>query len=83
MVEPVERPRCGHEQPAGHCEPERLRSFQVKHRFVLGRRLHGELGRFGAAQNAVHVGCRLEVLLGGFCAVGHVRPPAATKNRYA
>src|SRR5215216_1454852 len=35
----------GHEQLVGHCEPERFRGFDVKHCFVLGRRLHREIGR--------------------------------------
>src|SRR5262249_36878872 len=41
-----------------YFEPERLRGLEVDHQLELGRRLHRKLGRLGALENAVNVGCR-------------------------
>jgi hypothetical protein len=39
----------GHKQLVGDCEPKSLRGFEVKHRFVFGRRLHRKVGGLRAA----------------------------------
>jgi hypothetical protein len=48
----------GGEQIGRHRQAERLGGFEVEHRFVLGRRLHRQVGRLGAAEYAIYVaGC--------------------------
>jgi hypothetical protein len=53
---------CSLDQLVGACEQcrrnfeaERLDGFQIDHQFVLGRRLHGQIGRLLALQDAVNV----------------------------
>src|SRR5262249_19579744 len=48
-----------HEQRRRHVEAERFRCFEVKHRFVPGRRLYRKVGGLGASQDAVDIGRRL------------------------
>src|SRR5215831_15280410 len=43
------------EQGEGHGEAERLRRLHVDHQFVLGRRLHRQVGRFLAFEYAVDI----------------------------
>src|SRR6266700_7543453 len=43
------------EQSRGHFEAERLGGFEVDHRFVLGRRLHWQVGRLLTLEDAIDV----------------------------
>src|SRR5215467_14916188 len=49
----------GDQQPRWHRKTKRLCRFDVESRYKFGRRLYREVGRLGAAQNAVHVVRRL------------------------
>ena len=51
-----------------HVEAERFGGLEVDHQLVLGRRLHRQVGRLLALEDAVDVAGRAPVL------VDHVRP---------
>jgi len=58
------------EQRLRHGEPECLRGFQIDDKFILGRRLHGEIGRFLAFENAIDIAGRAPELIGKTRSVG-------------
>ena len=43
------------EQRGRHLEAERLRSLEVDHQLVLHRRLHRQIGRFLALEDAIDI----------------------------
>ena len=49
------------EQSRRYCKTKRRCGFQIKNHCVPGRRLHRQLGRLRAAQDAVHIGRRLPI----------------------
>ena len=51
------------EQRRRHFEAERLRGFEVDDQFELGRRLHRQVGRFLALEDAIDVAGRQMVLV--------------------
>src|SRR5262249_22037918 len=51
------------EQRGRHGQAKRLGSLEVDDQFVLGRRLHGQVGRFLASENAVDVTSRAAELV--------------------
>ncbi len=53
-----------------HVEAERLGRLEVEHRLVLGRRLHWQVGRLLALQDAIDVAGRAPVLVGVICTIG-------------
>ena len=55
---------------AGNVDPERLGGLEVDHKLVLGRRLHRQVGRLLALEDAIHVPGRLPVLFGLIRPVG-------------
>jgi hypothetical protein len=46
------------EEHRRHVDAERLRGFEVDHKFELGRLLHRQVGRFGALKDAIDIGRR-------------------------
>jgi hypothetical protein len=58
------------EQRRWHLDAERLRSLEVEDRFVLGRRLHGQIGRLLALQDAVDVAGRAPILVDDIRPIG-------------
>ena len=50
------------EQGRWDFEAERLRGFEIDHEFILGRRLHREVGRLLALEDAVDVAGRAAML---------------------
>ena len=46
-----------------HFKTERLRRLQVDDQLVFGRRLHGQIGRLLALENAIDVGGRTSILI--------------------
>ena len=51
-------------------EAERLRGLEVDHQFVLGRRLHRQVGGLLALEDAIDVAGRAPVLVGRIRPVG-------------
>jgi len=51
------------QQPGRHREAQRLCRFDIESRYKFRRRLHWEVGRLSASQNAVHVVRRLPKLV--------------------
>ena len=51
------------EQRWRHSEAERLGGLEVDHQLILGRRLHRQVGRLLALEDAIDVSCRLPVLV--------------------
>ena len=51
------------EQRRRHREAERLGSLEVDHQLVLGRRLHRQVGRLLALEDAIDVAGRAPVLV--------------------
>ena len=43
------------EQSRRHVEAERLRGLEIDHQLEFGRLLHGKVGRFFPAQDAIYV----------------------------
>jgi hypothetical protein len=62
-----------------YIKTKRARRLQVQDRWVFGRRLHRKVGRLGAAQNAVNVGCRLPKKFDLIGVVGH-QPAGRDEN---
>src|SRR4029077_4925265 len=44
-----------HQQGGRYVEAERLSGFEIEDGFVLGRRLHGEIGRLASAHDAMAI----------------------------
>ena len=57
-----------------HIEAERLGGLEIDHQFVLGRRLHRQVGRLLALEDAVDIGGRAAILVNQ---IGPVRDQAA------
>jgi hypothetical protein len=53
----------GRNQRRWHGEAEHLRRFEVDHQLVLGRRLHRQVGRLLALEDAIDVTCRVTILI--------------------
>src|SRR5262249_21675486 len=53
----------GGEHRGGRVEAERLRRLEVDHQLVFGRRLHRQVSRVGALEDAVDVARRSSVLV--------------------
>src|SRR5262245_24093518 len=53
-----------------HVEAERLGGFEVEHHFEFGRRLHWQVGRLFALEDAIDVAGRLPVLVDPIRPVG-------------
>src|SRR5262249_38620288 len=68
------------EQRRRHSETERLGGVQVDQQLVLGRRLHRQVGRLLALENAVDVRCRAPILVEEIRTIGD---PAASSNKEA
>ena len=51
------------EQRCRHVDAESLCGLEVDHQLVLGRRLHGEIGRLLAVEDAIDVGRGAPMLL--------------------
>jgi|RhiMetdeSRZDD1v2_1073273.scaffolds.fasta_scaffold262853_2 dihydrofolate reductase len=51
------------EQRRWHSETERFGSLQVDDEIILGRRLHREIARFLALEDAINIGGRARVLV--------------------
>ena len=51
------------EQRRRHVEAERLGGLEIDHQLVLGRRLHRQVGRLLAFEDAIDVACRAAVLV--------------------
>jgi hypothetical protein len=51
------------EQRCGYFEAEGLRGFEIDDQFVLSRRLHRQVGRLFASEDAVDVGRRTAILV--------------------
>src|SRR5262245_13306469 len=51
------------EQRRRHLQAERLGGLQIDHQLVLGRRLHWQVGRLLALEDAIHVASRQPVLI--------------------
>ena len=66
------------EQRRRHVEAERLGGLEVDHQFVFGRRLHRQVGRLLALEDAVDVAGRAPVLVERIGPVGD-QATAATK----
>ena len=58
------------EQRRRHGETERLRGLEIDRQFVLGRRLHRQVGRLLAFEDAVDVARRSPKLIGRIRPVG-------------
>jgi hypothetical protein len=58
----------GGEQRRRHWKPKRLGGLEVDHQLVPGRRLHRQIGRFLALEDAVDISCRT------LPQIGYVRP---------
>ena len=59
------------EQRLRHVEPEGLRGFEVDHQLVLGWRLHGEIARLLALENAIDIARRVSELVDSIRTVGN------------
>ena len=64
----------------GTVEPKRVGSLEVDHQLVLGRRLHWQVGRLLALENAIHVPCRAPILVDD---IGSVRNQATGADEVA
>jgi hypothetical protein len=53
----------------GDGQPKRFGGLEVDDQIELGWRLHGEVGRLGALENAVDVCCRFGKLFGKIAAI--------------
>src|SRR5262249_10511486 len=53
----------GHEQLVWNLEAQRLGGLEVDHKFILGRRLHRQVGRFLALEDAIDVASGIPVLV--------------------
>src|SRR5215472_9975240 len=51
------------EQRRRHFEAERLGGLEVDRQFILDRRLHRQVGRLLALEDAIHVACRMPKLV--------------------
>ena len=60
----------GDKQRVGHGEAECLGGFEVEARFVFGRRLHRQIGRLLALEDAIDIAGGTPVLVGWFRSVG-------------
>ena len=69
-----------HLQSWRHVEAERLGGLEIEHRFVLGRRLHRQVCRLLAFEDAIDVAGRAPVLIDWIRPVGN---QAATGNEVA
>src|SRR5438067_11589967 len=58
------------EQRRRHVEAERFGGFEVDHQDVFGRRLHGEVGRLLALENAIDIARGAPVLIERIGSVG-------------
>ena len=59
----IRSPRRHGRAPRRHVKSERLGGLEVDHSFVLGRRLHRQVGRLLAFEDAVNVaGCSLVLI---------------------
>ena len=58
------------EQRRRHVEAERLGGLEVDHQFVLGRRLHRQVGRLLALEDAIDVAGRAAVLVDDIRPIG-------------
>ena len=63
-----------------HVDAERLGGLEVDHQFVLGRRLHRQVGRLLALENAVDIASRAAVLVDK---IGPVGDQAAGRDEIA
>src|SRR5262245_53638955 len=52
------------EQRRRHREPKRLGGLKIDHQLVLGRGLHGKIGRLLSLENAVDIAGRTTILIG-------------------
>ena len=59
-----------HQQDRRHGQIERAGGFEVKHRFVLDRRLDRQIGWFVAAKNTIDISRRLSIRVGDISPVG-------------
>src|SRR5262245_37270192 len=62
------------EQRRRHIEAERLGGLQVDNEFVLGRRLHRQVGGLLALEDAIDVARRAPVLVGQINPIGDQAP---------
>ena len=69
---------CGGEQRLRYIEPKRLGGLEVDHEFVLGRRLHRQVGRLLTSENAIDIAGRAAVLVG---LIGSVGDEAASHDK--
>jgi hypothetical protein len=75
------------EQRGRHIKPEGLRGPQVQHQFVLGRRLHWEVGGLVAFEDAIDVAGRAPVRvdqirpIGDQAAASNVKAVAVNRSR--
>ena len=68
------------EQRRRHVEAERLGGLEVDDQLELGRRLHRQVGRLLALEDAIDVAGRLPELLDRIGSVAEIRPPSRVKN---
>ena len=61
----------------GHFKPESLGSLEVDDEFVLGRRLHRQVGRLLTFEDAIDIAGCASILVDNIRPIG-IRPPPAT-----
>ena len=66
------------EQRRRHGEAERLGGLEIDDQLVLGRRLHRQVGRLLALENAIDIASRAPVQVDKIGPIGD-QPPAVTK----
>ena len=54
-----------------HGETECLGGLEIEHQLVLGRRLHGQVGRFLALEDAIDIASRLPILVDQIRTIGN------------